>query len=338
MHVRQAIALLLVTLVTAPFAGCVSNMGDLRATLGFAPPPVVVPDPLPPVAVAEANVTLVVAGERVRFEALESHDPDGVLVGHAWSFGDDASAAGERVEHAFAAGGEYRVTLIVTDDTGLTATDDVLVTVKPKNRAPEAAFAVRDASGRAASSADAGASLTFASFSYDPDNDALEVAWDFGDGATSLAPVARHAFAEPGEYLVTLVARDPSGASSRATRLVAVNANVTYPAGEFPATPGEESRTLALEVPRGAALVRVSVSFDASYGVSDLSLALLDASGADVGRADAETKLGERGEAEKSIALTREILDAHAPGAWSIVVTRTKGLAVDYQVRSTVQF
>ncbi|MGQ9582078.1 MAG: PKD domain-containing protein [Thermoplasmatota archaeon] len=57
------------------------------------------------------------AGERVVFRANAS-DPDGVVVGCRWSFGDGSGAEGQLVEHTYSTPGRYLVTLEVVDDFG----------------------------------------------------------------------------------------------------------------------------------------------------------------------------------------------------------------------------
>jgi PKD repeat protein len=54
-----------------------------------------------------------------------SQDPDGSIAKWAWSFGDGASSinlASVDLSHVFSAGGVYRVSLTVTDNTGATST------------------------------------------------------------------------------------------------------------------------------------------------------------------------------------------------------------------------
>ncbi|PPK88535.1 putative Ig domain-containing protein [Neolewinella xylanilytica] len=83
----------------------------------------------PPVAVAAATPTTGTAPLAVRFDGSNSFDPDGTVASYAWNW------AGQRLTGAspaftFAAG-TYAVTLTVTDDQGLEATDVVTITVGP---------------------------------------------------------------------------------------------------------------------------------------------------------------------------------------------------------------
>lgn len=51
-----------------------------------------------------------------------AHDPDGeALLNVTWAFGDGTEASGARVEHSYAEGGTYTVSVVVTDQGGLNA-------------------------------------------------------------------------------------------------------------------------------------------------------------------------------------------------------------------------
>jgi PKD repeat protein len=52
------------------------------------------------------------------FNATESYDPDGIITAYLWDFGDNTNTSGAIVEHAYAAEGNYTVTLTVVDDDG----------------------------------------------------------------------------------------------------------------------------------------------------------------------------------------------------------------------------
>ena len=65
--------------------------------------------------------------------------------------------------------------------------------------------------------------VTFdASFSYDPDGTIVSYDWDFGDGATASGVVVTHAYSVAGNYTVTLIITDDSGATNSTSRLITV--------------------------------------------------------------------------------------------------------------------
>jgi hypothetical protein len=106
--------------------------GALTATLVFT---VTVLDRQPPVIdfVTPTNPRICVKGPwwpgTLTFTA-GAHDPDGGPVTYTWTFGDDGSVAtGQQVSHTFVSAGAYTVTLVVTNNVGLTATRTIPVRV-----------------------------------------------------------------------------------------------------------------------------------------------------------------------------------------------------------------
>lgn len=67
------------------------------------------------------------------FDASASSDSDGNLVSYAWTFGDGNTGSGQTVDHTYAVGGTYSVSLTVTDDGGATGStsDEVTVSEAP---------------------------------------------------------------------------------------------------------------------------------------------------------------------------------------------------------------
>ena len=65
----------------------------------------------------------------VAVDGSGSGDPDGRIVSYRWDFGDGATGRGVRASHDYTTPGQYRVTLVVTDDRGATGTAAQTVTV-----------------------------------------------------------------------------------------------------------------------------------------------------------------------------------------------------------------
>lgn len=72
--------------------------------------------------------------------------------------------------------------------------------------------------------AQVGQMIQFQATASDPDGDPLTVAWDFGDGVTDTTNslVVSHAYANPGNFTVTVTASDGRGGSASATLQVSV--------------------------------------------------------------------------------------------------------------------
>jgi WD40 repeat protein len=63
------------------------------------------------------------------FDGSGSEDPDGEIVRFQWDFGDGSREFLETLQHTYASPGTYRARLTVTDDKGVTGTDEVLIEV-----------------------------------------------------------------------------------------------------------------------------------------------------------------------------------------------------------------
>lgn len=68
-----------------------------------------------------------------------------------------------------------------------------------------------------------GQALTFAATASDADGDAVQIAWEFGDGAIGAGAQASHTFAAPGLYTVTLHVTDEAGLATTRTFSVAIS-------------------------------------------------------------------------------------------------------------------
>lgn len=93
-------------------------------------------DELQPPQAPKADFDSDCDGLNCRFDASASSDDDGRIVDYAWRFSDGASASGTVAVKAFPEAGEYTVTLVVTDDSGLTGTLSKTVTVEADQGPP----------------------------------------------------------------------------------------------------------------------------------------------------------------------------------------------------------
>lgn len=93
----------------------------------------------PPVASATPTPASGTAPLLVTFDASASSDPDGLIAGYAWTFGDGGSTGtGATVSHTYQSAGTYTARLTVTDNQGATGTKDMTVTVTPGATPPAA--------------------------------------------------------------------------------------------------------------------------------------------------------------------------------------------------------
>lgn len=72
------------------------------------------------------------AGLPVGFDGSGSRDPDGVVTGYSWSFGDGTAGSGATPSHVYTKAGSYTVRLTVTDNGGLSASTEQTIAVGPE--------------------------------------------------------------------------------------------------------------------------------------------------------------------------------------------------------------
>ncbi|MHA1369092.1 MAG: PKD domain-containing protein [Promethearchaeota archaeon] len=144
-------------------------------------------------------------GEQVNFTDL-SVDWDGTITAWQWVFGDGSPISTvQNPVHAYAAGGNYTVTLIVTDNSSASNSTSHVVQVYA-NQAPNASFTYIVSQPRV------GESWTFVDQSTDNDGTIIAWFWDFGDNSTSTLQNPSHVYSAPGNYTVNLTVTDNDGA------------------------------------------------------------------------------------------------------------------------------
>jgi PKD repeat protein len=168
-----------------------------------------------------------------------------------WDFGDGVTGSGQLVSHTYQQGGDYIITLTVTDKDGAAGVDTTTVQVRPANQPPRAII-------NGPENGVVGDILTFSgSDSNDGDGHIASYDWDFGDGTIASGVKATHAYSEAGSYQVILTVTDDGGLIDKATHAVQIEPPV-------PANLPPEAVITAPET----AQVGQAVTFDAS-GSSD---------------------------------------------------------------------
>ena len=95
---------------------------------------VVTPDE-PPTASFTFTPTLPVVGQDVTFNGTKSADPDGVVQIWFWNFGDGFTVQQIGygvIDHSYSSPGTYTVSLTVRDSAGLSASENMTITVTPR--------------------------------------------------------------------------------------------------------------------------------------------------------------------------------------------------------------
>ena len=160
-------------------------------------------------------------GEVVTFDGSESFDDDGHVDFFEWDFDDDglADATGMTVNHVFPVGGGLPVTLMVTDNDGVTDFQTLTVPVQI-NAVPQAAFTFTPPDPTTATP------ITFSDGSVDFDGTIAAWRWEFGNGATSAVQTPTYTYTNAGTYTVTLTVTDNEGATGNTTQQIIVGASV----------------------------------------------------------------------------------------------------------------
>ena len=175
-----------------------------------------------PVPIIETDGTAVHAGAPVVFSSARSYDPDGIINGRNWDFGDGGVALGPVVSHAYNALRTFTVRLTVVDGAGY-----YNITTLPVTVIDDPPLARMSVSSRVLFTNET--VVLNASSSTDGDGRILAFEWSFGDAGSGTGPVANHSFSNPGRYIVTLNVTDDMGVSNTTTTEIYVYARPALP-------------------------------------------------------------------------------------------------------------
>jgi heat shock protein HslJ/uncharacterized protein YraI len=165
-----------------------------------------------------------VTGQPLTFSAASSTAASGQrIVRYEWRFGDGSGADGVQVDKTYTSVGNFDVTLVVSDDAGLTGVAVQQVSIAAPTATPTPVVPpLAIISGPA--QAIAGVAVTFDGSSSTPVGGITSFRWDFGDSGAATGATASHVFAQAGQYNVILVVTNAVGQSSQATQSVQVSA------------------------------------------------------------------------------------------------------------------
>jgi PKD repeat protein len=196
-----------VRIVATPVVGTdYANAVERAVSIRLVPLGVVLPTNGAPVASFVVSPSAPLTQTAVTFDGSGSYDLDGRIVSYAWNFGDGSTGTGSPVQHQYALGGSYSVTLTVTDDRGLTNAKSQSITVADGGN-PTAVFGFSPAAPRVNqqvffNAAGSTAALGRTIARYD---------WDYGNGRQDSGQLAWEVFTKAGTYKVSLTVTDDAG-------------------------------------------------------------------------------------------------------------------------------
>jgi gliding motility-associated-like protein len=119
--------------------------------------------------------------------------PSGTVASQVWDFGDASSSVSTSPKHTYDSYGTYPVKLIVTSKAGCV---DSLSLAAVVNAVPDVSFTQEDVC--------LGEAMDFSNLSTLALGTISDIAWDFGDGATSDEQDPSYTFEEPGAFQTSL--------------------------------------------------------------------------------------------------------------------------------------
>lgn len=193
---------------------------DYRPLINFIPELPVMPE-----AIFTSNVTIGYAPLTVEFTDV-SENASSLL----WSLGNRGISNSLNFLHTFVNEGNYTVTLNATNKNGSDSTNVTINVFKAPDPSvpilPDARFGANVTIGYVP--------LTIQFLDFSENSNSLS--WSFGDGKKSCCPEPKHTFCCPGNYTVSLTAKNDNGSSSACVVVQVLN-QTNQPSTENTASP-----------------------------------------------------------------------------------------------------
>lgn len=202
-----------------------------------------------PEAALQCSPTDAAVGQPVDCVAAGSRDDD-FLTNYTWHFGDGTTATGDFQTHTYDRPGAYRVSLTVTDISGLTDTTTQVVSVAP-TREPNAVMSCSPTTTQV------GDRVACTATTSNDDAEIVSYNWAFGDGARGQGSSAEHTYDETGVYPITLTVVDEDGHTDTTRRDVTVTDD-PIPVADFTYRPKPPSPETTLQLNASASFDRQS--------------------------------------------------------------------------------
>ena len=219
---------------------CCSDCTPVQVVINEPPPPL----DIPPVAKAGDDITIQLPANKVTLDGTSSIDPDGTIKTYLWKLKTgpaqfaivNKDAATTDVNNLVE--GEYIFTLTVTDNDGLSATDDVKITVLPMPNKPPVSNAGPDQALQILQNGQVtvpGTVQLDGSLSSDPDGTITNYSWAKVSGpaqgiiSTPNAVKTTVSGLLDGVYVIELTVTDNKGATGKSQVIITVTKKINLP-------------------------------------------------------------------------------------------------------------
>ncbi|WP_031427815.1 PKD domain-containing protein [Flavimarina sp. Hel_I_48] len=168
-----------------------------------------------PIAVANANITQGTSPLPVNFDGSESSDDTGTIANYRWTLNTVEISNVATFDYVFNEEGSYEVILTVTDEDGLSNSDNITIEVDAANIAPVAVAQSDKTQGEAP------LNVMFTASASTDDNAITAYNWTIAGTSISNAESFDYTFTESGVYEVNLKVTDAEGLT--ATDMLTIN-------------------------------------------------------------------------------------------------------------------